>query len=115
MKNSLVIPALFLAACATTGSSGKGSSAPFQGADAVTKRRAEITDAAKTPNQECMQLKKDDAFHGGLFSVTADAAGKLTIEPLRWSGPETAKQCVLGEAGKLTITPLAGPPVSSTW
>jgi hypothetical protein len=115
MKTLLLVPTLMLAACATTGSGGKGSSAPFQGADVVAKRRTEITDAAKTPNEECMKLKKDDAFHGAIFSVTADAAGKLTIEALRWTGPDAAKQCVLGEASKLTLTPLAGPSVSSTW
>jgi hypothetical protein len=117
MKNLLLIPTLLLAACATTGSSSKGSSAPFQGADAVTKRRTEITDAAKAANEECMKLKKDEqaSFHGALFNVTADAAGKLTIESLRWTGPETIKTCILGESAKVTVTPLAGPPVSSTW
>ena len=50
-----------------------------------------------------------------MFSVTADAAGKLAIETLRWTGPETAKSCILGDASKVTVTPLPGPAVGSTW
>ena len=116
MKNLLLIPTMLLAACATTGGGSKGSSAPFQGQDAVTKRRSEIADAAKAPNDECLKsIKATDGFHGAMFSVTADAAGKLSIETLRWTGPEAAKACILGQASKLTVTPLPGPSVSSTW
>jgi hypothetical protein len=116
MKNLLLIPTMLLAACATTGGGGKGASAPFQGQDAVTKRRAEISDAAKAANDDCLKaIKPTDGFHGAMFSVTADAAGKLTIEPLRWTGPESAKQCIVGEAAKVTVTPMPGPSVSSTW
>jgi hypothetical protein len=118
MKNLLLVPTMLLAACATTGGSGsKGSSAPFQGVDAVTKRRAEIADAAKMPTDECLKMKKDEvaAFKGGTFVVTADAGGKLTVEPLRWTGPEAAKSCIVASAAKVTVTPLPGPPVSSTW
>jgi len=118
MKNLLLIPTMLLAACATTGTGGgsKGSSAPFQGQDAVTKRRGEISDAAKAANDDCLKtIKASDGFHGAMFSVTADAAGKLAIETLRWTGPDTAKACILGEASKVTVTPLPGPSVSSTW
>jgi hypothetical protein len=118
MKNLLLVPTMLLAACATTGGSGsKGSSAPFQGVDAVTKRRAEIADAAKMPTDECLKMKKDEvaSFKGGTFVVTADAGGKLTVEPLRWTGPEAAKSCIVASAAKVTVTPLPGPPVSSTW
>ena len=118
MKISLVVPMMLLAGCATTGgSSSKSSGAPFQGADAVLKRRAEISDAAKTANDDCMKMKKDEAasFHGATFVVTADAAGKLTIVPLRWTGPETIKQCIVASSSKITVTPLPGPSVSSTW
>jgi hypothetical protein len=117
MKNLLLIPTMLLAACATTGGgSSKGSSAPFQGADAVTKRRGEIADAAKAANDDCLKtMKATDGFHGAMFVVTADAAGKLSIEPVRWTGPDAAKQCILGESSKVTVTPLPGPSVSSTW
>ena len=117
MKTLLLVPTMLLAACATTGGGSKGSSAPFQGADVVTKRRAEISEAAKVPTDECLKMKKDEAasFKGGAFVVTADAAGKLTIEPLRWTGPETAKACILASSAKVTVTPLPGPSVSSTW
>jgi len=117
MKNLLLIPTMLLAACATTGGGGsKGSTAPFQGQDAVTKRRSEISDAAKTANDDCLKsMKVTDGFHGAMFSVTADAAGKLSIETLRWTGPEAAKQCIVGESSKVTVTPLPGPSVSSTW
>jgi len=116
MKNLLLIPTMFSAACATTGGGSKGASAPFQGQDAVTKRRAEIADAAKAANDDCLKaIKPTDGFHGAMFSVTADAAGKLAIETLRWTGPDSAKQCILGEASKVTVTPMPGPSVSSTW
>lgn len=117
MKNLLLIPTICLAACATTGGGSKGSTAPFQGPDAVSKRRAEIADAAKTATDDCMKMKSDEAaqFKGATFIVTADAAGKLTIDPVRWGGPEPVKQCILGEANKVTVTALPGPSVSSVW
>jgi hypothetical protein len=117
MKKLLLIPTMLLAACATTGGGGKGSTAPFQGADTVTKRRTEIGDAARKATDDCMKMKKEEAatFHGATFIVTADAAGKLSIDPVRWSGPEPVKQCLLGEANKMTVTPLPGPSVSSIW
>jgi hypothetical protein len=116
MRNLLLIPTLLLAACATVGGGSKGSSAPFQGQDAVTKRRTEISDAAKAANDDCLKtIKPTDGFHGAMFNVTADAAGKLAIETLRWTGPEAAKQCILGEASKVTVSPMPGPSVSSTW
>ena len=118
MKNLLLIPTMLLAACATTGGGGssKGSSAPFQGQDAVTKRRSEISDAAKAANDDCLKsIKPTDGFHGAMFSVTADAAGKLAIETLRWTGPETVKSASWTPASKVTVTPLPGPAVGSTW
>src|SRR4051794_25049054 len=103
MKTLLLIPTMLLAACATTGGGGKGSTSPFQGPDAVTKRRTEIADAARKATDDCMKMKKEEAsaFHGATFIVTADAAGKLSIDPVRWNGPEPVKQCLLGEATKV--------------
>jgi hypothetical protein len=120
MKILLLVPTMLLAGCATTGgSSSKGSNAPFQGADAVTKRRSEISDAAKTANDECINklMTKEDAaaFKGASFVVTADSAGKLSVDTLRWSGPETVKACVVNSATKVTVSPMPGPSVSSTW
>lgn len=116
MKNLLLFPMMLLAACATTGSGGKGSTAPFQGPDVVAKRRNEIADAAKSAG-DCVKMKKEEAasFHGGMFVVTADSQGKLTAEPIKWDGPDTAKQCIVAAASKTTVTPLAGPPVSAVW
>lgn len=118
MKNLLLIPTMLLAACATTGGGGgKGSTAPFQGPDVVTKRRTEIADSARKASEDCMKMTKDEQklFKGATFVVTADAAGKLSIDPVRWNGPEPIKQCLLGEGNKVTVTPLPGPSVSSIW
>ncbi|HEY2745865.1 MAG TPA: hypothetical protein VGL86_14615 [Polyangia bacterium] len=115
MKTSLVIPALFFAACATTGSSGKGSSAPFQGESAVQKRQTEIQDAAKTA-MDCMKVKAgEDPGKGGVFAVSADAAGKLKIDAMKWEGPEPMKQCIVDTSNKVTVTPLPGPSVGTVW
>ncbi len=114
MKLQHLAPTLLLAACATTGG-GKGSTAPFQGPDAVTKRRNEIGDAAKTA-MECMKVKPGEpAGKGGIFAVTADATGKLTVQPIKWDGPEPMKQCIVDAAAKSSITPLAGPSVGTLW
>lgn len=117
MKNLLILPTIFLAACATTGGGSKGANAPFQGQDAVTKRRAEISAAAKTATDDCMKMKADEAalFKGATFVVTADSAGKLTVDPVRWDGPDSVKACIVGESNKVTVTPLPGPSVSSVW
>jgi hypothetical protein len=116
-KHNLLLSTLLFSACATTGGTGsKSSSAPFQGLDVVQKRRAEITDAAKAAN-DCVKMKKEEAasFKGGMFNVTADAAGKLTVEPMRWEGPADAKACIVQKGNTTTITPLAGPSISSQW
>jgi hypothetical protein len=115
MKKLLLVPVLLIAACATTGGGSKGSNAPFQGADAVTKRRTEVTDAARAAS-DCVKVKKGDtSFKGGVFMATADASGKLTVEAMKWEGPDEAKQCILAAGNKATVTPLPGPSVSSTW
>ncbi len=116
MKNSLLVPSLFLAACATTGTGGsKGSSAPFQGEAAVQKRQTEIQDAAKTA-MECMKVKKgEDPGKGGVFAVVADSAGKLKIDAIKWDGPEPMKQCIVDTSTKVTVTPLPGPSVGTVW
>src|ERR1700744_3876590 len=112
MKNSLfLIPCLFLAACATTGGGTKSASAPFQGQDAVRKRMTEVQDAAKTA-MECMKVKKgEDPGKGGVFGVIADEKGKLKVEAIKWDGPDTIKQCILGTGNTVTVTPLPGPSV----
>ncbi|MDB4966381.1 MAG: hypothetical protein JWN44_2070 [Myxococcales bacterium] len=118
MKTHLLIPTMFLAACATTGTGAGGgskSSAPFQGLEAVNKRRAEITDASKTV-MDCLKSKASDPpMKGGIFAVTADATGKMTVTPVRWEGPADKKQCVVDTAGKTTLTPLPGPAVGALW
>ena len=115
MRNLLLVPTLMLAACATTGSSGKSSSAPFQGVDALKKRHAEIDDAAKTA-MECLKVKPgEQPGKGGIFAVVADAAGKLTVTPIKWDGSDAMKQCVVDAGGKATVTPLPGPSVGGLW
>jgi len=115
MKTLLLAPLFLLAACATTGSSTKGSSAPFQGPDALKKRRAEIDDAAKTA-MDCMKVKPgEQPGKGGVFAVMADAAGKLKVDAIKWEGPEPMKQCIVDTGNKTTVTPLAGPSVGSLW
>jgi hypothetical protein len=118
MKKLLLVPTMLLGACATTGGGGgsKGSTAPFQGLDVVQKRRNEIIDAGKVAT-DCLKVKPEEktAFKGGMFSVTAEASGKLSVEPIRWEGPDTAKQCIVAAAAKTTVTPLPGPSVSATW
>ncbi|MCU1280062.1 MAG: hypothetical protein JWM53_3608 [bacterium] len=115
MRNLLLVPTLMLAACATTGSSSKSSSAPFQGADKLAKRRAEIGDAAKT-SMDCMKVKPgEQPGKGGVFAVMADAAGKLTVSAIKWDGSEAMKQCIVDAGSKATVTPLPGPSVGTLW
>ena len=106
---------MLLCACATTGSTGKGSSAPFQGTAVIAKRRNEIHDAGKAV-MDCLKTKVGDpTIKYGVFAVTADASGKLTAETLAWDGPEPPKACVIATAAKTTVTPLPGPPISGLW
>ena len=116
MKNLLLIPALLVSACATTGSTGsKSSSAPFQGTEVLNKRRAEIDDAAKAA-MDCMKVKPgEQPGKGGVFAVMADAAGKLKVDALKWDGPDAVKQCIIDAAGKAPITALPGPTVGNLW
>jgi hypothetical protein len=116
MRISLLVPMMLLTACATTGGTGsKSPGAPFQGAQVVTKRRAEIEDAAKS-SMDCMKVKAGAAdIKGGDFIVVADAAGKLKVEALKWDGPETAKQCIVDAGSKATVTPLPGPSIGTIW
>lgn len=117
MKTQLLIPTMFLAACATTGTGtggGSKSTAPFQGADAVAKRRTEITDAAKNV-MDCLKAKATDTMKGGVFAVMADANGKMTATAIKWEGPADKKQCIIDTAAKTAITPLPGPSVGSMW
>jgi hypothetical protein len=115
MRNLLLIPTLMFAACATTGSSSKGSSAPFQGTAALTKRKAEIDEAAKAA-MDCMKVKAgEQPGKGGVFAVMADAGGKLKVDPIKWDGPEPMKQCIVDAGSKTTVTPLPGPSVGSLW
>jgi hypothetical protein len=116
MKTYLFIPIVCFAGCATTGSSGgKGSTAPFQGLDAVQKRRNEITDAAKNVMDCLKSTKTEPAMKGGIFAVTADASGKLTATAISWDGPPQKKQCVIDTAAKTPVTPLPGPSVGTLW
>jgi hypothetical protein len=117
MKTLLLIPTMFLAACATTGTGGgsKGSTAPFQGLDAVNKRRTEITDASQKV-MDCLKSKAGDPpMKGGIFAVSADASGKLTATPIKWDGPAEKKQCVIDKAAATALTPLPGPTVGALW
>lgn len=115
MKKHLLIPTMFLAACATTGTGSKGSSAPFQGQAAVEKRRTEILDASKGA-MDCMKVKQgEEPGKGGVFAVSADAAGKLTATPIKWDGPDKMKQCVVDKAAATPISPLPGPSVGALW
>jgi hypothetical protein len=116
MTRQLLIASVFVAACATTGSTGsKGSSAPFQGPDALEKRRNEILDASKGP-ADCLKSKPgEEAGKGGIFAVIADASGKLTAQTIKWEGPAAMAQCVVDAAQKATVTPLAGPAVGALW
>lgn len=115
MKNLLLLPMMLMAACATTSGGGKGSSAPFQGMPVVQKRQSEIQDAAKTA-MDCMKVKPGESpGKGGTFAVVADAAGKLTITPIVWDGPEPMKQCIVDAGAKTTVTPLPGPSVGTLW
>jgi hypothetical protein len=115
MKKLLLLPTMLLAACATTSGGGKSSSAPFQGQSVVTKRQAEIQDAAKN-SMECMKVKAgEQPGKGGIFAVMADAAGKLTVEAVKWDGPDAMKQCIIAAGAKATVTPLPGPSVGTLW
>src|SRR5438477_9626782 len=109
-----VLP-LFTSACATTSGGGKGSSAPFQGHDAVAKRRTEISNAGQAATS-CMKVKAgDQPIKGGIFAVEADASGKMKAEAIKWDGPDAAKQCIIDVAAKGTITPMPGPSVGALW
>jgi hypothetical protein len=90
---------------------GTKASGTFPGKDAVEKRKLEIVDAHKVANA-CL---KGDGIKGGFFAITANAAGKLTAQQIKWDGPAPVAQCVLDAADKATITPLAGPPVGALW
>ena len=115
MKNLLLLPTMLIAACATTSGGGKGSSAPFQGMPVVQKRQSEIQDAAKTA-MDCMKVKPGESpGKGGTFAAVADAAGKLTVTPIVWNGPEAMKQCIVDAAAKTTVTPLPGPSIGTLW
>lgn len=115
MKNLLLFPTVLLAACATTSGGGKGSSAPFQGMPAVTKRQSEIQDAAKGA-MDCLKVKPgEQPSKGGVFAVTADASGKLTVQPVKWEGTDAMKQCIVDAGSKATVTPLPGPSVGTLW
>lgn len=116
MKNLLLLSTVLLAACATTSGGGKsGSSAPFQGMPAVTKRQSEIQDAAKA-SMECMRTKPgEQPGKGGVFAVMADAAGKLSVQVIKWDGPDAMKQCIVDAGNKTTVTPLPGPSVGTLW
>jgi len=56
-----------------------------------------------------------EAPKGGVFAVTADSSGKLNVTPMMWNGPDAGKQCIVDAGSKATITPMAGPPVSTMW
>jgi hypothetical protein len=113
MRTILISFGLVLSACATMGgATGKSSSAPFQGKDAVEKRRKEIVEASKAAN-DC--LKNPDGVKGGFFAVVADANGKLSAQQVKWDGPAPVAQCILDAASKATVTPLPGPPVGNLW
>lgn len=110
----LLLPFALATACATMAGSKTGSSAPFQGADKVTKRRTEIANAGSAAIQ-CMKAKSDSPVKGGVFAVVADASGKLKIDTLKWDGPDAIKQCIVDSAGKATISALPGPSVGTLW
>jgi hypothetical protein len=113
MRTILISFGLLLSACATmSGTTGKGSSAPFQGKEAVDKRRKEILEASKIAN-DCMS--KSDGVKGGFFAVIADANGKLSAQQVKWDGPPPVAQCIVDAAAKATVTPLPGPPIGSIW
>lgn len=116
MKKLLLVPTLLVAACATTGGGGgKGSSAPFQGMPAVTKRQSEIQDAAKA-SMECLKVKPgEQPAKGGVFAAVADASGKLSVQAVKWEGPDAMKQCIVDTGNKTTVTPLPGPSVGTLW
>jgi hypothetical protein len=114
MKTSLLLPVIFASACATMSGGGKGSTAPFQGEATVNKRRAEISDAGKVA-MDCMKSKEAATSKGGVFAVSADAAGKLSVTPVSWNGPESVKQCIVDAGTKATVTPLPGPAVGVLW
>ncbi|HXU71017.1 MAG TPA: hypothetical protein VN947_16900 [Polyangia bacterium] len=115
MKNLLLLPTVLLAACATTSGGGKGSSAPFQGPSVVQKRQAEIQEAAKGA-MDCLKTKPGEPVaKGGVFAVMADAAGKLSVQPVKWDGPDPMKQCIVDTGTKTTVTPLPGPSVGALW
>lgn len=116
MKNLVLIPTLFMAACATTGATGgKSSTAPFPGPAATEKRRLEITDAAKNV-MDCMKPKKgEEQDKGGTFAVVADAGGKLTITPVKWNGSDATKQCIVEAGQKAPVSAMPGPSVGTMW
>lgn len=114
MKNQLLLPTMLLTACATTASTG-AKVAPFPGAATVEKRRAELDDAAKGA-MECLKPKPgEQPAKGGVFAVVADASGKLKVEPIKWEGPDAAKQCIIDTGNKTTVSALPGPSVGSLW
>jgi hypothetical protein len=115
-KYLLLTPTLVFCACATTGSTGsKGSSAPFQGVDAVQKRRVEISDAASKV-MDCMKVKAgEQPAQGGIFAASADASGKLTITPIKWPGSDAMKQCIIDKGQAVQLTALPGPSVGTLW
>jgi hypothetical protein len=118
MTKHLVIASLFVAACATTGSVGGGSSkstGPFQGKEALEKRRTEIFEAQKAVT-DCMKVKPgEDPGKGGIFAVVAGPDGKLSAKTIKWEGPPPMSQCIVDTAAKTAITPLPGPPVGMLW
>jgi hypothetical protein len=119
MIRQLMLASLFFVGCATTSGAGGGgggkNSGPFQGKEAVEKRRKEIFDASKVAN-DCMKGKPGDtAAKGGIFAVVATSDGKMTGKIVQWDGPQPMAQCIVDAAAKTAITPLAGPPVGALW
>src|SRR3954465_11309890 len=105
MTRQLLIASLFFVGCATTSGAGGGGSkntGPFQGKEALEKRRNEIFDASKVANG-CMKVKQGEPVpKGGIFAVTASADGKLSAKTVKWEGTEPMAQCIVDTANKTT-------------
>ena len=106
----VAVASLGFAGCATLGG-GSTSTAAFAGKDALKARTAELT--AKASIASACSSKEPDK--GGIIEITGDAAGKLTARVALWRGDPAIGKCIADKAALETVTPLAGPPVSTLW
>lgn len=113
-RYNLSILFVLVGGCASFTAGGKNSAvAPFTSKDAVDNRIKEII--SKSEVAKNCPSKTAEADKGGVLEVTAAADGKLSARQVDWKGDPSVGACIVAEAAKVTLAPLAGPPVSTLW